>query len=170
MIASHDTSTCSLLKNKILNPIYLMVDGMWQTQEKSILEQYRDYGVRYFDFRVARDKDKWRMCHGLVDFSYSFNTLEDLCKNMKKTFPKAYYRILLEKGSKKDEALFEDEVSNLSRYTKFDWAVIKKGWKTIKNTTFKTVDYTVKLNTAGEILSMAKYGFSIKKWCKKNNP
>lgn len=120
MIASHDTSTCSLLKNNIKKPLFSLVDGIWQTQDVSILSQYRDYGVRYFDFRVARDKNKWRMCHGAVDFIYAFDKLEDLCKNMKKTFPKAYYRILLEKGSKKDKELFIEQSSKLGKYPKCD--------------------------------------------------
>ena len=170
MIASHDTSTCSLLKNNIKKPFFNLVDGMWATQDVSILEQYRDYGVRYFDFRVARDKNKWRMCHGAVDFTYSFEKLEDLCKNMKRTFPKAYYRILLEKGSKKDKELFKEQASKLGKYSKLDWIVIKKNWETLKPSKFKIEDYTCKLNTAKEILGMAKYGFSIKNWAKKNNP
>lgn len=170
MIASHDTSTCSLLKNNIKKPFFNLVDGMWATQDVSILSQYRDYGVRYFDFRVTRDKNKWRMCHGAVEFTYAFDTIEDLCKNMKKTFPKAYYRILLEKGSKKDKELFIEQTSKLGKYQKCDWIVIKKGWETLKNTKFNIVDYTCKLNTAKEILGMTKYGFSIKNWAKKNNP
>lgn len=170
MIASHDTSTCSLIKNSIKKPFLSLADGIWATQEASILEQYRDYGVRYFDFRVCRDGNKWRMCHGAVEFTYAFDKIEDLCKNMKRTFPKAYYRILLEKGSKKDKELFIEQTSKLGRYPKLDWIVIKKEWETLKPSKFNIVDYTCKLNTAKEILGMTKYGFSIKKWAKKNNP
>lgn len=170
MIASHDSSTVTSIQKGIKNKICEAFEGLWATQNLSILEQY-EAGVRYFDFRVCKDKKGWRMCHGAVNFSYVVPTIEKLCDNMKKTFPKAYFRIILEKGSKKDEKAFIEETECLEKvYKKLDWVVIKKGWKTLLPTKFKIVDYTCKINTIVDVLKISKYKFSIKNWCKKNNP
>lgn len=166
MVASHDSLTYS----KVKNPILKLFSGIWKTQELPLVEQYKK--VRYFDIRIYKDKKhKWRICHGLVDFIYTFDSIEDLCEEMKSRFPDAYYRVILEKYKDENEAWdFMEEVSCLNYYSKLDWIVIKKGWKTLKVGKFNYVDYTCKLNTFKEILGMAKYWFSIKKWAKKHNP
>lgn len=171
MIASHDTGTASSLQNTLVNKILDKFDGLWATQEASILDQYNKYNVKYFDFRVHKVKNGWQVCHGAVNFKYVVPTIEKLCDNMKKTFPKAYFRIILEKGSKKDEKAFIEETECLEKvYKKLDWVVIKKGWKTLLPTKFKIVDYTCKINTISDVLKISKYKFSIKNWCEKNNP
>lgn len=166
MVASHDSMTYSEVKNKI----YKLFSGIWKTQELPLIAQYKK--VRYFDIRIYKDrKHKWRTCHGKVDFIYTFDTIEDLCEEMKSRFPEAYFRIILEKYKDEDEVWdFMEEVSCLKYYNKLDWIIIKKDWKILKAGKLKYVDYTCKLNTFKEIIGMIKYGFSIKKWAKKNNP
>lgn len=166
MIASHDTYTYS----QPINQIFKLFTGIWKTQNNTIFKQYTLNDVRYFDIRVCRDKNKWRLCHGLVKFIYTYDSLEELCTDIKYMFPEAYFRIVLEKGSKKDVELFKNEASKLGRFSNLDEIIIKKDWKYLKYGQFKCIDYTCKLNTFKEIVSMIKYGLSIKKWAKKHNP
>lgn len=165
MIASHDTWTFEDPECKITT----LAKGVWKTQELDELDQV-DLGVRYFDFRVQYTKKGIKLCHGLVNFT-SWSGLRYVCDFVEGLYPACKYRIILEKGNKADEERFEKEIKELlSEYPNLDWAVIKKDWKTIKHTNYKIVDYCCKLNTAKDVLNLAKYGFSIKNWCKKNNP
>ena len=164
MVASHNSITYSEVKNKI----YKLFSGLWKTQELPLITQYKK--VRYFDFRIYKDKNKWRLCHGLVDFIYTYDSISDLCQDIQARFPEAYYRIILEKYQ--DEQLFDflNEVNGLTNYSNLDSIIIKKGWKILKAGKFKIVDYTCKLSTFKEIISIIRYRFSIKRWAKKNNP
>lgn len=77
MIGSHDTFTYL----KPCNPIYKLGSRWWRTQCKSIDEQYT-FGVRFFDIRVCRDGNQWRLCHGVVNLKMTFSTIKDICNFM----------------------------------------------------------------------------------------
>lgn len=110
MIGSHDTFTYLKPSCKFHN----LTKRWWKTQCKTIKEQYAA-GVRMFDIRVCLKNDKWTYCHGAVDFKESERTLFDICLYMKEFCPEAIYRIVLEKGSKKDELTFKLEAQGLCK-------------------------------------------------------
>lgn len=164
MIASHDSFTYSKPKNFI----YKLFTGIWRTQNVTLQKQYTNYKVRYFDIRIYKDKDKWIICHGAVDFIYEYDSIAELCQDIESRFPEAYYRIVLEKGE--DEYDFRKEICFLNKSENLDEVVVKKDWVILRGTKFKIVDQTCKMNTLKEKLRMFKYKFSIKNWSKKNNP
>lgn len=166
MIASHDSFSYS----KIRYSFYKLFSGIWKTQDITLQKQYTDYKVRYFDIRICKNKDKWIVCHGMVNFIYEFSSIEQLCQDINYRFPEAYYRIILEKGNEDDEWDFKEELYTLYTKSNLDEIVIKKNWRILKHSQFQYVDKTCKMNTLKEILEMFKYMFSIKKWSKKNNP
>lgn len=109
MIGSHDTFTYL----RPCNPIFNLGTRWWKTQCKSITEQY-NFGIRFFDIRVCLDKENhWRYCHGLIDLNKYERTLYDICLYMTEYFPKAIYRIVLEKGNYTDERIFINESQGL---------------------------------------------------------
>ena len=73
MIGTHDSLTFNTPRYKIFN----LFKFLWRTQTKSIEEQIKS-GVTYFDIRVRRDKNVWRVCHGLVDFNITFDKLDNI--------------------------------------------------------------------------------------------
>lgn len=102
MIGSHDTFTYLKPTNKLHN----LTKKWWRTQCKTIEEQY-NFGIRFFDIRVYLDSDNhWRFCHGIVDFKRYERTLNDICLYMENYFPKAIYRIVLEKGNSSVRDIF----------------------------------------------------------------
>lgn len=124
MIGSHDTFTYL----KSTSCIYNHATKWWRTQCKSIDEQYA-FGVRFFDIRVCRDKDKWRLCHGAANLKMTFSNIKYICDFMDMKCPTALYRIILEKGDYKDERKFIDEAQGLcSKYTNL-WRVDIKSSK-----------------------------------------
>ena len=124
MIGSHDTFTYL----KPCNPIYKLSSRWWRTQCKSIDEQYA-FGVRFFDIRVCRDGNKWRLCHGVVNLKMTFPTIKDICNFMDMKCPVAIYRIVLEKGNYKDERIFINEVQGLCNKFTGLWRVDIKASK-----------------------------------------
>ena len=58
MIASHDTFTY----DKPINLLFNLFSIFWRCQKLDIASQYNK-GVRIFDIRVARHKDKWVAAH-----------------------------------------------------------------------------------------------------------
>lgn len=101
MLGSHDTFTYLKPTNKIHN----LTKKWWRTQCKSIDEQYA-FGVRFFDFRVYRDNNVWRLCHGAANFKMAFLKLKGICNFIEWEYPEAIYRIVLEKG---EESVFKQE-------------------------------------------------------------
>lgn len=108
MIGSHDTFTYL----KSTSWVYNHVTKWWRTQCKSIDEQYA-FGIRFFDIRVCRDSNNWRLCHGAANFKMIFPTIKDICNFMNMKYPLAFYRIVLEKGDYEDEKKFIKESQGL---------------------------------------------------------
>lgn len=124
MIGSHDTFTYLEPSCKFHN----LTKRWWRTQCKNIIEQY-NFGVRFFDIRVCLTKNRWTLCHGIVNFKYSEKTLYNYCLFMKSYCPEAIYRIVLEKGDFVDRVIFIKEASDLCN--KFDnlWRIDIKSYK-----------------------------------------
>lgn len=99
MIGSHNSLTYLKSTSWVCN----RTTKWWRTQCKSIYEQYA-FGVRFFDFRVCRDGNQWRLCHGEANLKMTFSRLKNICNLMGMKYPDAIYRIVLEKG---DDDLFK---------------------------------------------------------------
>lgn len=120
MIASHDTFTFLPACKKWLE----WFSFAWRTQTKDIYEQL-SAGVEYFDIRVRRDNNKWRVCHGMVDLERVYPSLSYIARQ----FPYQYLRIILERG---DEDDFLAEASELpATYENVRFIAIKRGWKVL---------------------------------------
>ena len=100
MIISHDSFTYQKPKNILLKPFACF----WRTQKLNIDEQYK-LGVRIFDVRVYRNKNKWGTAHGLAHFDKSFNSLIDICKYFKDNYNGSMIRIILEDNVNYDQNL-----------------------------------------------------------------
>lgn len=168
MIGTHDSFTYLKAKHKI----YELFSFLWRTQTKSIKEQ-QELGVQYLDIRVHRTKEgEWELCHGSVNFDKRFKLLYDIINDYW-TFN---IRIILEKGTSKDEELFEKELLSLPKYmrTVISFAAIKKNWRVILNERLQIIDYTYipfysDLSFWQNIKRMNWFS-TIKKWAKKHNP
>lgn len=142
MIGAHDCFTYLKARYRIFE----LFAFMWRTQTKSILEQAQA-GVIYFDIRVRREKNKWRVCHGLVDFPLTFDTIIDIvryfntCNAINKSTP--YLRVILERGTGEDifEAQINDAIDTFTN-SHIVFVCIKKGWRVILNNDPKLVDQT----------------------------
>lgn len=124
MLGSHDTFT--FLKST--SCVYNHAIKWWKTQCKSIEEQY-NFGVRFFDIRVCRNGNKWRLCHGIVNLKMTFPTLINICSYMDMKCPLAIYRIILEKGNYKDRKKFIKESQGLCNKYLNLWRVDIKAFK-----------------------------------------
>lgn len=100
MIVSHDSYTYQKPKNILLRPFVCF----WRAQKLNIDEQYK-LGVRVFDIRIYRNKNKWGTAHGLAHFNESFNSLVDLCDYFKNTYEGSIIRIILEDNVNNNQKL-----------------------------------------------------------------
>lgn len=92
MIASHDTFTY----DKPINLLFNLFSIFWRCQKLDITSQYNK-GVRIFDIRVARHKDKWVAAHGIYKSKHiSFKSIFNICQYIKNEFPDTMVRIYLE--------------------------------------------------------------------------
>lgn len=132
MIGTHDSYTFLKARKKWLE----VFSFLWRTQVLTIEEQ-KKLGVKYFDVRVRRDGDRWRVCHGFVDFNLTFKTL----KGIMAKFPSSYVRIILERGSKEDGDIFAKELSAIKSKV-LDFACIKKGWEVLLPGALQIKDYS----------------------------
>lgn len=170
MLGTHNSYT--YLKAK--NPFYEFFSFLWRTQDKPIGLQMIA-GVNYFDIRVRRDGDVWRICHGLVDFDFTVKRLEDLLY----IFSSRKVRIILERTSLLDryEGVVEDfkeEIEECSKYPCLSFAAIKSGWKVIYDDGTAIMDCTYTPWLAGlsfwENIKRFNFFSTIKRWAKKHNP
>lgn len=163
MIGTHDSYTFLPARKKLFE----LFSFLWRTQVKSIAQQ-KEIGVTYFDVRVRRDGDVWRVCHGLVDFNITFNSVKEIVY----LFYKYKVRIILERGGSED--LFRKEVRESMSCTSLSFACIKKGWKIIINRDPHILDYTYIPWLSGvsfwENIKRFNFLSTIKKWAKKHNP
>ena len=122
MLASHDSFTYQKSKNILLN----LFSIFWKCQKKDINEQYK-LGVRIFDIRVYRSKDKWGTAHGCVCFNQSFKTISSICKYFNDNFEGSIIRIYLEdnvKNNNKLRDLFLQEADEaFSKYKDMLWEI-----------------------------------------------
>lgn len=163
MIGTHDSYTFLPAKNKLFE----LFSFLWRTQVKSIAQQ-QEIGVSYFDIRIRRDGDVWRVCHGLVDFDYTFESIEEII-NM---FLIYKVRIILERGDSED--LFREEILKNIKYPALSFACIKSGWEVIFDRDPHIFDYTYIPWLSGasfwDNIKRFNFFFTIKRWAKKHNP
>lgn len=162
MIGTHDSYT--FLPSKI--KLFERISFLWRTQSKSIYEQ-EQLGVSYFDIRIRRSKNVWRVCHGLVDFNLTFNSIEEIIR----LFSKYKIRLILERGSSK---LFRQEIRKNINCEVISFAAIKYGWEILINrdSTIHDYTYTPWLSNLSfwENIKRCNFFSTIKKWAKKYNP
>ena len=177
MICSHDSYTYM----KSTNWFYNLFSCFWRCQRKTIDEQYA-LGVRCFDIRVIKKKDKWYMAHGKAKFNQSFDSLEEIMKYFKKNYKKSILRIILEDHGydEKISNLFIDEADFIvSKYKDMIWSIyIKHPWTCIYKSEieYNMVYYTCHLFNwdldRSFIENIKHFDFnsiSIKRWAKKHN-
>lgn len=165
MIGTHDSYTFLQARNKI----YELFSFLWRTQDKNIYQQ-KEAGVSYFDIRVRRDINKWRVCHGLVDFNLTFKGLEEILN----CFSTYKVRIILERGNTQDETLFTKEALEGKYYPALTFSCIKKGWKVIVDRDPYMADFTYVPWLSGLTFwqNIKRFNFfsTIKRWAKKHRP
>ena len=201
MIGAHDTFTYLNSEDLLLNAF----KPFWKCQKYSPQVLYSKYGVRFFDIRLCKNtmasltglfgklfkkkKFTWATAHGLAEFKQNFKNLEEVFKYMKKNFPDAQYRIVLERCSKSEKNEFckqakpwyENNGAKLkaSGY-KCSWIGIKKPWSPlyINSDLYPKVmkDYCCRLfnwNTERSLhynIKHFKANYTIETWAKRNNP
>lgn len=175
MIGSHNSFTFKKSTNSLFN----LFSGCWKCQNKTLTQQY-EAGVRFFDLRVFRKDDThWGLAHGLVNLSGGYDTITTLLMIMHSSFPEAYFRVILEKGSSDDKKLFKDEIADaivdLKGVTKIYQAIIKSNWEIVyssnKEFIMKDYCYTPVLSGKSFWYNLTHIKLStIKKWAKKHNP
>ena len=163
MIGSHNSYTFLPAKCRLFN----WFSFLWRCQTRNIYEQKKS-NVYYFDIRVRRDEDVWRVCHGIVDFNLTFNSLEEIMN----VFPNKYVRLILERG---DTTLFKEEIARLEdKYPSLVFSCIKKNWEILVNRDLSIIDstYTPWLSGLSFWENIRRFNFfsTIKRWAKKHNP
>lgn len=174
MLGSHNTMTYLPPRFLIFKPFSFL----WRCQDKSLFEQI-EKGVKYLDIRVRYDRKNkvYRFAHGIVDMKHSgFNSIRNLC-NYLETYD-VNYRIILERGNKKDKKRFISEITLTScskTYENFVYAGIKTPWMTV----FKNIKFNHSLKDYSYVpFYTDKFPFrlnkikltTIKKHAKQNNP
>lgn len=205
MIGAHDTYTYMNAQDAVMN--VSSVKKLWRCQKYSLQVLYSKYNVRFFDIRLCKNthasvfgivgklfkkkkkKFIWATAHGLAEFKQEFNTIEDVLKYMKKNFPLAQYRIVLERCSSEEVSQFKSQINTWiandgkklkSNNYKLSWVGIKKPWEQLYVDTSlypaKMNDYCCRLfnwNTEKSLkwnLKHFKIKWTIERWAKKNNP
>ena len=125
--------------------VFELFSFLWRTQTKG-LRQQAAAGVAYFDIRVRRTKNGWRLCHGLVDMNREFVRLDVLlewvsCMGYNPNLRgEPYIRLILERG---DSCRFEQLASRLAaQFPNVSFIGIKKEWKVLLNRDPVIVDKT----------------------------
>lgn len=167
MIGTHDSYTFLKPKRRILE----YFSFLWRTQVKNIREQKR-VGVSYFDIRVRWDSkvNKWRVCHGYVDFNLCFDNLEEITSE----FSLDRVRIILERGKSDDESKFKEEIRKCLDYPSLSFAGLKKGWRVIINRDEPMEDFTYipfySDQSFWKNIKGMRWMNTIKNYAKKNKP
>lgn len=163
MIGTHDSYTFLPARKKLFE----WFSFLWRTQVKSIAQQ-KEIGVTYFDVRVRRDGNVWRVCHGLVDFDLTFKSIGEIVS----IFSVYKVRIILEREGSED--LFREEVLKSASCLALSFACIKSGWKVILDRDPHIFDYTYTPWLSGVSFwdNIKRFNFfsTIKRWAKKHNP
>lgn len=205
MIGAHDAFTYLNAQDAIMNLPY--IKKLWRCQQYSIDTLYKKHNTLFFDLRVCKDtkasifgiigklfkkkkkKFVWAGAHGLAEFKQNFSTLEDLFKYMKKNYPKAQYRLILEKCSSEEVSQFKTQLNSWiasdgkklkkNKYN-LSWAGIKKPWTQlyVDSSIYPRVmhDYCCRLFNWDSTKSLStnlknfKLSWTIENWAKKNNP
>ena len=134
MIGSHNTYT--YLKSD--TDIYNHNTRFWRCQDCNISKQYQ-MGVRYFDIRVFRTKNKygkdvWQAAHGLVNLEKQWLSIKSICNMFKNTYKNSKFRLVLEKGDEEDEKIFKEEtLENVDNCPSLISVIIKKPWTVLYN-------------------------------------
>lgn len=198
MLVAHDTFTYLPAKDWLVN----LFSMLWRCQVKSPQELYKDYGVNYFDLRLCKSTHsgllglvekvfpkkpfKWGVAHGLAEFDLEFNTVYEAMCWMHEQFPKAKFRIILERCSKKEVEEFRDQIENLIpmyqeevEATGCQWIGIKLPWECLWRSKLypqDTQDYCCRLFNWTPTkdfwynMKHLKLSWVIKKWARLHNP
>lgn len=164
MLGTHDSYTFLKARYKVFE----LFSFMWRTQTKSILQQKQN-GTRYFDIRIRRNNNKWRVCHGLVDFNLTYSTIKDIVD----AFNGYNIRIILERGNGRE--LFIRELEDYkSTNSPIKFACIKKNWEIIIDNDLPLFDFTYIpwYSNLSFIENIKRFNFlnTIKRWANKHNP
>lgn len=171
MIGSHDSFTYKSPEN----PIFKLFSIFWKTQSLTLEQQYNK-GVRYFDIRIRYTENKTlQPCHGIVDLGIGqYSSLYNLITTLHGKFPKAKFRVILERGN---ESIFIKESEEIKNLFYIDQIAIKKNWKVIKESKLAFIDYTwCPFRSDYSLKENIKNWWkttrfsTIKKWAKKHNP
>lgn len=165
MIGTHDSYTFL----PPTNPLFNLVSFLWRTQKKNIYEQKKT-GVEYFDIRVRRVKDKWRVCHGIIDFNLEFDNIREILDS----YSGYRVRFILERGDYLDKYFFIKEIWDNRNIETLSFACLKKNWEIILDRDLPIKDYTYIPWLSGESFwyNIKRFNFfsTIKRWAKKHNP
>lgn len=131
MIGSHNSFTYLEAKSSLMEKL----SGFWRCQSKTAKQQY-DLGVRFFDIRIAPEKDgnktKWRLCHGKADLKMVFVSIAALNNFIHRRFPKACYRLILEKGDQGEFKVQANKlIDNIEKNAGLYAIIIKKNWQVL---------------------------------------
>lgn len=167
MIGTHNSYTFLPARKRIFE----WFSFLWRTQDKNIVEQ-KKIGVTYFDIRVRRTEEgNWRVCHGIVDFGVTFNSLEEIAQLLS-----GYrFRLILERNTNNGTWFFRDAILFLTcRYPSLTFACIKKNWDILLMRESNMVDctYTPWLSEFSFWKNLKRFRFfsTIKRWARKHNP
>lgn len=178
MIGSHNTFTYLSPINKFFN----LFKWLWRCQDKTSREQYTS-GVKYFDIRIAPSSRGYFVAHGLVDLNIKFRSFSDLIVSLKKYYPNAKCRIILERGNTKETATFITHVANLLASNYFypiieeyvHQIIIKDGWKIIYDNSkmkleIKDYSYVPRQSDKSFWYNLIHFKFDTIKHHSKSNP
>lgn len=140
-LASHNTLSYLNPKRYYLRPFKFLA----RCQSKTIEEQYNNYGIRFFDFRVSFNKDnKVIFKHGLFEYK-SDKTIDDYLTFLQDQQEPVVVRILLEEFKNNGhEELFSELCSRLeTTYSKikFCGGTYKRGKKVYSFKTYNDIKY-----------------------------
>lgn len=178
MIGSHNTFTYLKAESGLMETF----SNLWRCQSKTTKQQY-DLGVRFFDVRVAPEKDggktKWRLCHGKANLKMQFISLAALNNYMQRRFPKALYRLILEKGDQADfKAQANKLVESIGKNACLYAVIIKKNWQvlftkqSLKFNEFycHPLNWNTDMSLGYNLRNVDLRQTNIKEWAKKHNP
>ncbi len=167
MVTAHDLFTYGNVDNNWpQGDVFRSNKGLWKCQEIKE-EQLYALGVRMFDLRVYwdthRHKNVWRAAHGIVNFTITFKTLEEMCQHFDNLGNQdALYRIVLEKNENNGETEFKKQASGLCAKHPNLWTILIKS---------KTSNW---LNDGGmvdnNIDSLVKRGYTFAKYLPWQSP
>lgn len=184
MIATHNSFTYLRAKN----PVMEILAPLWRCQGLTLGQQWKA-GARYFDVRVAAERDGgktiFRLCHGRADLRMMFSSVPALDTYMRRRWPKAAYRLVLERGSmdSKGGETFLRQAGTLIReaqagggiidavIVKHPWTVVfQRGGRTLREYYCHPLNWNTDMPLAYNLRHLDLRQVSIRGWARRHNP